>query len=69
MREAYEILGILAAPPAQEALRQAGALWSELNFGRIESIFKRGLHEYLTEFLLSTTELGEEINRSFFTMN
>ena len=69
MQAAYEILRALEAPGAHEALRQAGVLWSELHFGRIDVIFEHGLHEYLTEFLLRTAELGEEINRSYFTLN
>src|SRR4051795_9907372 len=59
MQAAYEILRALEAPGAHEALRQAGVLWSELHFGRIDVIFERGLHEYLTEFLLRTAVLGE----------
>ena len=51
------------------ALRRAGALWSELQFGRIDVIFNRGLHEYLTEFLTQTDALGQEINRSYFTLS
>ena len=69
MKEAYDILRVLDAPGAHEALRLAGALWSELHFGRIDVIFNRGLHEYLTEFLERTAALGEEINRSYFTLN
>jgi len=68
MREAYDIMQILARPQAEEALRRAGALWSELHFGRIDVIFNRGLHEYLTEFLTQTDALGQEINRSYFTL-
>ena len=68
MREAYDIMQILARPQADEALRRAGALWSELHFGRIDVIFNRGLHEYLTEFLTQTDALGQEINRSYFTL-
>jgi len=69
MREAYDIMQILARPQAQEALRRAGALWSELHFGRIDVIFNHGLHEYLTEFLTQTDALGQEINRSYFTLS
>ena len=68
-RRAYDILRVLETPQAHEALRLAGALWSELHFGRIDVIFEHGLHEYLTDFLLRTAELGEEINRSYFTLN
>jgi uncharacterized alpha-E superfamily protein len=69
MQATYEILRVLQAPTAHEALRQAGVLWSELQFGRIDVIFRHGLHEYLTEFLERTALLGEEINRSYFAVN
>jgi uncharacterized alpha-E superfamily protein len=68
MSEAFEILKVLATPQAGEALRRAGELWSDLHFGRIDVIFNRGLHEYLTDFLSRTNALGEEINRAFFTV-
>lgn len=68
MDEAYEILKVLATPLATEALRLAGALWSELHFGCIEAIFNCGLHEYLTDFLTRTDALGGEIDRSLFTL-
>jgi len=68
MREAFDIMQLLATPQAGEALRMAGALWSALHFGRIDGIFSQGLHEYLTGFLERTAELGGEINRSYFTL-
>ncbi len=69
MRETYDIMQLLERPQAKEALRRAGALWSELHFGRIDVIFNRGLHEYLTDFLTQTDALGQEINRSYFTLS
>jgi len=69
MQATYEIMRTLEAPGAQEALRLAGALWAELRFGRIDVIFQHGVHEYLTEFLERAAALGEEINRSYFTLN
>ena len=68
MREAFDIMQLLSTPQAGEALRMAGALWSELHFGRIDGIFSLGLHEYLTGFLERTDDLGGEINRSYFTL-
>src|SRR4249920_3609498 len=64
MRETYDIMQLLGRAQTTEALRLAGALWSELHFGRIDVIFNRGLHEYLTDFLTQTDALGQEINRS-----
>ena len=68
MRETYDIMQLLRRPQTTEALRRAGALWSELHFGRIDVIFNHGLHEYLTDFLTQTDALGQEINRSYFTL-
>jgi uncharacterized alpha-E superfamily protein len=68
MRETHDIMQLLARLQAKEALRRAGALWSELHFGRIDVIFNQGLHEYLTDFLTQTDALGQEINRSYFTL-
>jgi len=68
MRETYDIMQLLRRPQTTEALRLAGALWSELHFGRIDVIFSQGLHEYLTDFLSQTDALGDEINRSYFTL-
>jgi uncharacterized alpha-E superfamily protein len=68
MGDVYETLLVLATPQAKEALRLAGELHAELHFGRIESIFNTGLHEYLTGFLTRIGELGQEINRAFFTV-
>jgi uncharacterized alpha-E superfamily protein len=68
MNEVYETLQLLATPQAQESLRLAGELHAELHFGRIGTIFNAGLHEYLTEFLHRTGELGQEINHGFFTI-
>jgi uncharacterized alpha-E superfamily protein len=69
MREAYDIMQVLATPQAAEALRLAGSLWSELHFARIEGIFSRGVHEYLTDFLERTDALGAQINRGYFTLS
>jgi uncharacterized alpha-E superfamily protein len=68
MSEVYEMLRLLATPQADEALRLAGEMHAELHFGRIQKIFNAGLHEYLTDFLARIGELGQEINRGFFTV-
>mgnify|MGYP002622450336 CR=1 FL=1 len=67
MEEVYELLQVLPSGASQEALRLAGELHSMLRFGRIDSIFAGGLHEYLTVFLSRLNELGHEVTRSFFS--
>ncbi len=47
-----------------EAKRQAHALYAQLRFGRIDHIVQRGLHEYLSEMILATTDLAAEIAES-----
>lgn len=66
MRDVYNILNLVRNSQSGEASRQAGEIYSHLQFGRVGDIFNQGLHEYLTSFLHSTARLGEEINRSFF---
>lgn len=66
MRDVYQILNLVRNGQSGEATRQAGEIYSHLQFGRISDIFAQGLHEYLTNFLHSTGKLGEEINKSFF---
>jgi hypothetical protein len=60
---------LLATPQARGGVWAGGALWSDLHFGRVDVIFNVGLHEYLTDFLTRTDELGAEINRSYFTLS
>lgn len=67
MDEAYEILQLLPTGASREALRRAGELHAQLHFGRIETIFQNGLHEYVTDLLTGLNELGNEVNRSFFS--
>jgi uncharacterized alpha-E superfamily protein len=45
-----------------ECHRLAGALAAQLRYGRIEDVFARGLHEYLTDMVERTGQLGVEIN-------
>jgi uncharacterized alpha-E superfamily protein len=45
-----------------ECHRLAGSIASGLRFGRIDDVFARGLHEYLTEVIERTALLGLELN-------
>jgi uncharacterized alpha-E superfamily protein len=51
----------------RECHRVAGDLHSRLRYGRIEDIFQRGLHEYLTEFIDRSVLLGNEISAAYLT--
>jgi uncharacterized alpha-E superfamily protein len=48
-----------------ECHRLAGAMASQLRYGRIEDVFEAGLHEFLTEMIDHTARLGVEI-RNFY---
>ena len=49
-----------------ELLRRCGLLHGQLRFGSIDDIFAGGLHEYLSEFLERTYDLGDLINPTYF---
>lgn len=66
MDEVYELLQMLPSGASHEAMRIGGELHAQLHFGRIDTIFSSGLHEYLTGFLSRLNELSNEVNRSYF---
>jgi uncharacterized alpha-E superfamily protein len=45
-----------------ECHRMAGAIAAQLRYGKIDGIFQSGLHEYLTELIERTGELGGHIH-------
>jgi len=45
-----------------ECHRLAGELASQLRYGRIEDVFAKGLHQYLTDMIDRTARLGVEID-------
>lgn len=66
LHDVYEILRAVQNSSSHEATRMAGEIYAALQFGRVQDIFSRGLHEYLTDFLDSTGRLSAEINAAFF---
>jgi len=48
-----------------ETERRAGELQASLRFGRIDSVFEVGLHEFLVRFLGQVHDLGERVARDF----
>ena len=44
-----------------ECHRLAGALHARLRYGKIDTIFQTGLHEFLTEIIDQTAVLGRSI--------
>ena len=51
-----------------ECRRLAGELHARIAYGSMEAIFSRGLHEFLTEFIEDSTELGGQIQRDFLML-
>ncbi|WP_018229846.1 alpha-E domain-containing protein [Methyloversatilis universalis] len=65
MVEVYENLQAVSNYRSKETQRRAGELQASLKFGRIEDVFARGLHEYLTQFIVRVNELGNRISNDF----
>lgn len=58
-------LDALAGGRRLECRRLAGEIHATLEYGRIDQIFARGLHEFLDAFVLSNNHLGEQIQQDF----
>ena len=52
----------------RECQRIAGEIHAGLRFGRIDDIFKQGLHEFLTRFIGRNTELSIQIENDFMML-
>jgi uncharacterized alpha-E superfamily protein len=48
---------------AAEAKRQANSLYADLRYANVDTIIEKGLHEYLTQLIERTAELGAQIAR------
>ena len=52
-----------------ECRRLAGELHAKLRYGKMQDIFQRGLHEFLSDFIDSNNQLGAEIQHAFLSIN
>ncbi len=50
-----------------ECHRLAGEAHARLRYGKIQQIFQAGVHEFLTEFIDRSSQLGDEIFRLYLT--
>ncbi len=66
LRQVHDTLGRVQNAQSGETLQRAGQILAALQYGRISDIFADGLHEYLTEFLVSMQGLSVQIQKSFF---
>jgi uncharacterized alpha-E superfamily protein len=65
MDELISIVDQLNGDTNSECKRIANEIHSKLHYGRIEDIFKDGLHEFLEAFLRYNNRLGIEIQHTF----
>jgi uncharacterized alpha-E superfamily protein len=65
MSQVYQHLQAVRNSQSAETERRAGELQASLHFGRIESVFELGLHEYLVRFLAKVRDLGDRVSRDF----
>jgi uncharacterized alpha-E superfamily protein len=65
MRGVVRVLEAIKNDQSAETERQAGILHARIHYARINDIFKRGLHEYLSEFMDHIYELGNGISQDF----
>ncbi len=67
--EITPILEQLSGIRQTECKRLAGELHARLRFGKMQDIFQKGLHEFLSDFIDSNNLLGAEIQRAFLSIN
>ena len=67
MNEVEAALIDINGSSGREARRRAGEIHAALHFGRIEDVFKQGLHEYLLEFIDDANLLGQEIRDAYLS--
>ncbi|WP_455554730.1 alpha-E domain-containing protein, partial [Comamonas sp.] len=65
MREVVFNLKAVAHEGAEESLRKAGRLLTDVQYSRIDEILDTGLHAYLTHFLDRVNQLGEVITKDY----
>jgi uncharacterized alpha-E superfamily protein len=65
MTEVVNNLARVRNDVSRETERFAGRLHAGLQFNSIDDIMRRGLHDYLTEFLEQVYELGNRVSRDF----
>ncbi len=67
--EINHILDQLSVNRQTECRRLAGELHARLRFGKMQDIFQKGLHEFLSDFIDANSLLGTEIQRAFLSIN
>jgi len=65
MTQVYTHLTAVRNSQSLETERRAGELQASLHFGRIDSVFEVGLHEFLVRFLGQMRDIGDRVARDF----
>jgi uncharacterized alpha-E superfamily protein len=65
MSQTYTHLAAIRNSQSAETERRAGELQASLHFGRIDSVFESGLHEFLVRFLGQVRDIGDRVARDF----
>ncbi len=65
LNDVLDLLGRIGGVRGAEAARQAGEMHARLHYGRIETVFQLGLHEFLSDFILRNNRLSREIQSAY----
>lgn len=66
--EIVQLLDEIGGPRGDEAARQAGEIHAMLHYGKIETVFTQGLHEFLSNFILRNNWLSSEIQKAYLVV-
>ncbi|HSH55167.1 MAG TPA: alpha-E domain-containing protein [Methylotenera sp.] len=66
--EITPILDELSGARNPECKRLAGELHARLRYGKMQQIFQKGLHEFLTDFIELNNKLGAEVHKTFLSI-
>ena len=65
LAEVDRTLGPLAPSERLECVRLAGDLYADLRYGKIDDIFRDGLHEFLEDFIRRNNRLADRLQSDF----
>ncbi len=65
LNDVVDLLGQIEGPRGAEAARQGGEIHAMLHYGRIETVFQQGLHEFLSDFIIRNNRLSGEIQSAY----
>lgn len=65
LNDTTELLGEIGGARGREAARQAGEMHAMLHYGKIETVFQQGLHEFLSDFIERNNRLSGEIQSAY----